>query len=515
MAADDAPRTGYAIHSLQIDCLKNLKDLDEISFEDKPITGIFGPNCCGKSTILHALACCYQPPPGSSNHAYVFREFFLPNTDALWDGSRITLTHSFRFGSVDIKEQETVYEKKTLQWAPRRYKRPARHVAYVGIGTCVPEIERLGSSKKVNYTTSVRDDEIARQLIKALARILNRDYEELCEHLSGNRKYRGLKSSGIRYSALSMGAGEQRLLYLLEEVFTSPRQGLLLVDELDLLLHGEALERFVNVVHERAEKMKLQLVFTSHRERLLEFRELINVRHIHNADGKTCCLNETSPDALHRLTGKRLRPLEILVEDDLAAAVVSKVAGQLGMKHHVEITRFGAAINAFTVLAGMILKGDDVTNSLCVLDGDVYRTTTEKEDRARHVVCGDSDEAEGQRTQLLGAICDLNLPEGQQPEQYLHGLLIGLDDSELGEEEKELLALAKEIHVPEDSHDYLGSIIEGLGYARSEGFRAIVDLVAKSPEWDSYVKPVKEWLESKKAVVLEQTPKTAPVGAAT
>ena len=44
------------ITSLHIDKLKGLENLD-ISFEDKNVTAIFGANGCGKSTILHALAC--------------------------------------------------------------------------------------------------------------------------------------------------------------------------------------------------------------------------------------------------------------------------------------------------------------------------------------------------------------------------------------------------------------------------------------------------------------------------
>lgn len=510
MAATDAPRTGSSVHSLQIDHLKNLINLEEIGFEGKLITGIFGPNCCGKSTILHALACCYQPPPKSGNRAYVFRDFFLPNTDALWDGSRIILTHSFQFGKVDFT-RETTYEKKTLQWAPRRYKKPTRHVVYIGIASCVPRIELVRADRKVNYTTTQRTDQVSVQVLGALSAIFNRDYNELNVHEDGNQKYRGLGASGLRYSSLSMGAGEQRLLHILEEIFGSPKRGLILIDELDLLLHGQALERFVRIVSKRATEKELQVVFTSHRERLLDFQDLINVRHIHNANGRTRCLNETSPDALHRLTGKRVRSLEILVEDHLAAATASKVAGQLGMKHHVETTRFGAAINAFTVLAGMILKGDEVSECLCVLDGDIYKTQEEKEARARKVICGDSDDAVSQRIRLLDSMTEFNLPEGQQPERYLHGLLIGLDDANLDEEAKELLTLAKDIQVPADNHDYLGRIIEGLGYSRKEGFRIIVDLVARTPEWEGYVKPVKDWLESKKAVIGAQAPNTAPV----
>lgn len=40
--------------------LKGLKNLD-IHFGNKKVTAIFGVNGCGKSTILHALACLYRP----------------------------------------------------------------------------------------------------------------------------------------------------------------------------------------------------------------------------------------------------------------------------------------------------------------------------------------------------------------------------------------------------------------------------------------------------------------------
>ena len=87
------------IHSLYIKELKCLKDVD-ISFEDKAVTAILGPNGHGKSTILHALACCYQPINENITSNYRFSDFFLPNTDSKWQGSKLTLTHSYR------KEQE-------------------------------------------------------------------------------------------------------------------------------------------------------------------------------------------------------------------------------------------------------------------------------------------------------------------------------------------------------------------------------------------------------------------------
>jgi ABC-type lipoprotein export system ATPase subunit len=49
------------LHKLEITKLKNVRDVCS-SFESKNITGILGPSGYGKSTILHALACYFQPP---------------------------------------------------------------------------------------------------------------------------------------------------------------------------------------------------------------------------------------------------------------------------------------------------------------------------------------------------------------------------------------------------------------------------------------------------------------------
>ena len=120
------------INSLYIKELKCLKDVD-ISFEDKAVTAILGPNGHGKSTILHALACCYQPINKNITSNYRFSDFFLPNTDAQWQGSELTLTHSYRNGREESTNNKTVYRKKTDRWKPIYARRPEREVYYIGI----------------------------------------------------------------------------------------------------------------------------------------------------------------------------------------------------------------------------------------------------------------------------------------------------------------------------------------------------------------------------------------------
>lgn len=112
-------RIGTKIHSLEVHCLKNINNLQRISFEGHPITGIFGPNCCGKSTVLHALASCYQPPAGSEQYNYKFCHFFLPNTDALWDGSKLTVSSTYSYQGAEYSKKEIEYYKTTSRWTPR------------------------------------------------------------------------------------------------------------------------------------------------------------------------------------------------------------------------------------------------------------------------------------------------------------------------------------------------------------------------------------------------------------
>ncbi|MEN9519999.1 MAG: hypothetical protein RLZZ381_2587 [Cyanobacteriota bacterium] len=115
------------IHSLYIKELKCLKDVD-ISFEDKAVTAILGPNGHGKSTILllHALACCYKPIDENITSNFRFSDFFLPNTDAQWQGSELTLTHSYRNGKEKPNNNTTVYGKRTDRWKPIYARRPER-----------------------------------------------------------------------------------------------------------------------------------------------------------------------------------------------------------------------------------------------------------------------------------------------------------------------------------------------------------------------------------------------------
>lgn len=306
----------------------------------------------------------------------------------------------------------------------------------------------------------------------------------------------GVEVGGVRYSALSMSAGEQKVFLILEKIFKADKFSLILIDEIDLLLHDIALKRLIEVINERAISKNLQIVFTTHRESIINLNNVINIRHMVNTTVKTLCFNETKPDAINRLNGIQIRPIEVFVEDDLAEAIVEKVCSKLRLSKYVSIGRFGAAINCFTIVAGYILSGFNCENSLFLLDGDVYRNDEDKQQRIKAILTGDDENAISRRNLALSKISQLTLPINTKPERFIHQIIL-LAPFGLDPENDEIIEAAREIVVTNDDHKYVDDIITRLGWKRTKGLSKIIDLVSENHSWQEYVENVSGWLESK------------------
>ncbi|MNJ23017.1 leucine/isoleucine/valine transporter ATP-binding subunit [compost metagenome] len=495
------------VHRLSISKLKGISSLDEIQLDEKPLTAILGPNGCGKSTILHALACCYKPIDGVDQRNWQFRDFFTPTTDATWAGSGLEMTHSYRDGRAEFNKVITPYQKKADRWSPRYSRRPQRYVRFVGIKSCVPRIEEETYTSAINYQTEAHVD--AGLIMAKMGAVFNRAYHELNVHKAhAGRSYLGLALDGTRYSSLAMGAGEQRVLEILSAVFNAPKYGLILIDEVDLLLHTAALIRLLRIIYERADERTLQVIFTTHREAVLDLKGMVSIKHIHTVKAipKTYCFSNTKPDALQRLTGEQDRPLEIFVEDEMALAIVENELFRLGMKRVANITQYGAATNCFTLAAGLILKGDhDVETQLFLLDGDLYLTPDQQLDRAKAVLSGTEHDAQDRRDRCVAGVRKLcaNDAVALAPEAQVHRLIRQLPRQQ-DETANEIIELAIGIEAVDDTHSFIGLIIRTLNIHRSAGLSAIVRVAALSPEWGQYVFELREWLEARRERVVEQ-----------
>ena len=403
----------FRITSLYIAKLKGLENLT-ISFQDKNVTAIFGENGCGKSTILHALACFYMGnSPGSETN--YFTRFFKKVGAAAWAGSSMTATFEVEGRLKDIK-----YEKAADRWKPRIQKRYARDTYYIGINSCVPDIEKE-TVTRTSFNMLPGSPVANRDLIiQEASRIMGRQYVDFSKPEFASKSYKkvGLQA-GIQYTSLSMGAGEQRLFTILDRLYSTPTNSLILIDELDLTLHTIALNRLVDTMVRIANERDLQIVFTSHREELTR-RSDINIRHIWKPanQNESMCLDQTSPMCLYRLNGQIEKRYQVYVEDDMAEAIVKAVLRDEQILNYVSVYRFGDASNAFSLAAGLHIQGTLSDNQLILTDGDVYRTEDDRIKILQKRYAGNEAGKNEVRQIVLQRVKQFNLPEGEHPEHY-------------------------------------------------------------------------------------------------
>lgn len=494
------PKSNHVVHGIRIEQLKSISGLPEIKLDESPLVALTGANGEGKSTVLHALACSFKPAPAAGRQNYKFPNFFLPTSDSRWQGSSFEILYSFRDGVTEHGPLIQAYGKAEDRWTPRYENRPERHVEFVGIRTCVPRIEDERSTTYLEFNTTVSVTDEMNSMREAASRVLNKNYAELStkEHWTG-RKYRGVSVGGFAYSSLSMGAGEQRVFEILERMYTAPKYSLILIDEIDLLMHEDALRRLVNEVHSRATARRMQVIFTTHRESILSRGDKVCVHHIFNSGGKTLSLPGAHPDVLHRLTGTATRSLEVFVEDDLSSAIVAREAELLEIRRHVAITPVGAASNIVTLACGFALRNTLADQQRFFMDGDVFRTAQEKMALIGRALTGDAPADATRREEVLASIEQFSLEDGDWPERAIHRMLVGLPD-EVAEDE-ELRKFAMGIQVPAERHGFLNQLIDALGHSRSVGIDKIVRAASKAQEWPNFVAPLRAWLENRKAAL--------------
>ena len=395
--------------------LKGLKNLD-INLGDKKVTAIFGVNGCGKSTILHALACLYRPCSDIGEKNY-FTRFFKKENRVTWVGSELYAD----FTIDGVVRNNHKYAKNGDRWSPRIARRPKRDVVYIGISSCVPDIEQ--ATVTTSKFTMGLEEAVEREdkIVNSARYIMNYAYNNYVKTTCHKKKYKNVTRNGVlNYSSLAMGAGEQRLFTLLEIIHSMPAYSLLLIDELDLTLHTSALIRLVDEMVKIANSKNIQIVFTTHREELAE-RNDINIRHIWNAnDGsQTFVLDHTTPDCVLRLTGRMETQLEVYVEDDLAEYIAREVVRAKGLLRYTSFHRFGAIENAFVVAAGLDIQEANSENKIFVMDGDKYRTDEERIAQMKKCYSGNEEGRNERRERALSHIKQYILPEGEQPEHYL------------------------------------------------------------------------------------------------
>ena len=484
--------------SITVTKLKSLEDC-EISLGES-LTAVMGTNCSGKTTVLHALACAYKPP-ATGGEDYRFPMFFRPSTDSRWTGSEYTVCYDERDGANVRQDKCQTFKKAADRWSPRQSRRPERQIKYLMVKHSVPEVEAVSGSGRIQYAKTPRNDALSTSIKQAAGQVLNRTYDEfndLTYNRRDQRKSVGVKTAGISYSALAMSSGEQRIFRILEAVFSAANYGLILIDEIDLFLHQDALSRLLEKLRVHCVDKNKQLVFTTHFPPVANLYSDIKIVSLHRSTDRTLVWDGYSFDALQHITGQPQRPITVHVEDDVAQAIVGQIAADLGIRRRVASSRYGPAINAYTLGAGLILNQADLADQLIVLDGDVEATHQEKRKQINRVLTGDQAGHDEKRERLRKLVRKF-VPSGRKaPEQVLHTCIGTINEAALPADDAEVVAQTKAIVNPADRHGFVDQVVEQIGSPRSVVVSKMVKLASTTPAWERYTRLVRVWLAKRK-----------------
>ena len=504
------------IEAIEIIRIKGLKDV-RIEIKEKGLTGIMGPNGVGKSSILHVLACFYKTTY-SRCMDYKYPAFFIPvrygenrnearnETDYSWKGT------SFKIHYKEINTGESCFKpisKESDRWklnvGREKYDdRLRRWVLFIGVNTAVPDLEKENFNT-VKPLIQVKDSE----LIKEVSYILGRKYKDYEDCLRKNRRHHIgvtaiISESENRYSSLSMGAGEQRVFRIIKEVVDAPKNALILIDEIDILLHQDSLLRLIEVLDKLAEKKNLQIVFTTHNQALLH-TEKVSIQYLYQTKSRTLCYNKITPDIWRELTGELKKVLHFYVEGVLAEQIVKKACESLKITKCCEYIKYGPAQNCFTVLVGCLIRGEESIekNCLFVLDGDIYNTKEEKRKEMSRVYAGNEKGKDRIRESLVNQIRQLIIPEGKKPEEYYVDCILDIPQNKIPEDCGEFLQAIKDAKNKQvgNHHALITVPIRELGYKEAVGYYKFVQLLSLSSSWENITKEVREWCMKRKSEI--------------
>ena len=109
----------------------------------------------------------------------------------------------------------------------------------------------------------------------------------------------------------------------------------------------------------------------------------------------------------------------------------------------------------------------------------------------KNILTGTEEGHDEKIRKALKMIVQFNLPEKTTPEEYIHSMLVSMDDS------YECVECAKNITGVDDSHEWIERIVEQMGIGK-QIYCTIMDIVSEHELWESYISSVYEWIKGKK-----------------
>lgn len=378
--AADFSRSLLRSVSLQKGTLRGLSPF-EISL-DYPITAIAGKNGAGKSTVLGMACCAYHNEingyklKSQKLPYYTFSDFFIQHDEEV-PPQGIFIRYSFAHNNWKKSKRhpkgagigfQTRWKRKGGRWnnyASRIYS----NVVFLGINRIVPHSER---SQSKSYSKSFKDSSPQGWESKVkdiVGHILGKKYDSL-RYLEHSKYHLPIvQSSGVKYSGLNMGAGENALFEIFRIIYSCGKATLLVIDEIEIGLHIDAQRKLLKKLKEACLENKIQVICTTHSKEIFDGLPSDARRYIESLNGKTIITEGISSDfAMSKMGALENKELEVMLEDEVAADILT-FALSANLRQRLRFVSIGSASALSRQLAAAYAR-KEVRTILAVFDGD-------------------------------------------------------------------------------------------------------------------------------------------------
>lgn len=463
---------------------------------------ICGRNGCGKTTVLAlatlgfhspeghmAINAHRRPKPEQTYSYYTFSDFFFRGPGDP-DITGVGISWKYRGA------KEITIKKDTNKWMHYE-RRPERPVHYLGVVRSIPAIEQsaLRSHFGANYKSS-GSWSLNSAFCNRLTDIMGRTYDKVGVMSSERYSVRRCRA-GSPYSSFNMGAGEDiliDLLYLLQE---SPEGSMVIVEEIELGLHSEALVRLARHLQEIISEKKLQVVVSTHSQHFIDSVPREARVLIRRAGNQHLVVSQpTTRFAIGHMSGTRDPELHVYCQDNFAMLLIEQsLSGPLRQRTHI------VPVGAESQLAqqgAFHLRAGFGQRMLLVWDGDVKLAEAQN-----HLNRAELTE------ELLGSSVFRRvnwafLPGGKPPEQWTVEVLSCEEGyqvlgDELGETATETAEVIERLRTLDNPHDVGYQLGSTYGTSTDEALRSLVRAVSRlsSKPLDTIRSTVEAVLEGK------------------
>jgi hypothetical protein len=290
-----------------------------------------------------------------------------------------------------------------------------------------------------------------------------------------------VETDGHVCSGFNLGAGENAVIAMMAGILSCKESLLLVIDEIELGLHEEAQARLIEQLKELCKLKHIQVICTTHSPTVLGCLPPEGRLFIETCGNSTTIVGGISAAyAAGRLSGLPSMELDILAEDDVAAAVILHSLGKEG-RARTRILPLGSAAAVIRHMAAR-RKDKAARDCIAILDGDMV----ENKERFIDLFLKSLEKVRDPQAEKAWLIERLSfLPGGVWPERWVVSTLVSATDTsaskDFGVTSEELCGALKE-GLLEDRHGEYQQIAKrlslGVDYLRE---RLAYHAVAASP----------------------------------